>query len=40
MGVFFYLNIRSRDDHRINVEKSKTIPGRHVITLTFKPFAR
>ncbi|KAI3954509.1 hypothetical protein MKW92_040912 [Papaver armeniacum] len=30
----------SRDDHRINVEKSKTIPGRHVVTLTFKPFAR
>ncbi|MCL7038076.1 hypothetical protein MKW94_005184, partial [Papaver nudicaule] len=29
----------SRDDHRINVEKSKTIPGRHVVTLTFKPFA-
>ncbi|XP_026427714.1 uncharacterized protein LOC113323626 [Papaver somniferum] len=30
----------SRDDHRINVQKSKTIPGRHVVTLTFKPFAR
>ncbi|KAI3990964.1 hypothetical protein MKX01_026148 [Papaver californicum] len=30
----------SRDDHRINVQESKTIPGRHVVTLTFKPFAR